>query len=203
LEISAGDLNPEQAYRLLTGIIVPRPIAWITTMSPAGGVNLAPFSHFTFVSVAPPMLGISIGRRGESQKDTGENILREGDFVAHIADVNSVADVHRSAIEYPVDVSEVEILGLETLRSRFVKPPRLACAPIGLECRLSQCIELGRRRTRLVIGEIVHIHVRDGLMCNGKIETQDLRPLARLGGPKYATIGEIISMQPIPRTTKR
>jgi flavin reductase (DIM6/NTAB) family NADH-FMN oxidoreductase RutF len=202
LEIAASELNVEQSYRLLTGIIVPRPIAWVTTTSDAGVVNLAPFSHFTFVSAKPPMVAVSIGRKGRGYKDTAENILANQEFVVNIADVSLVEQVHQSAIEYPPDVSEVDVLGLTTLASRCVRPPRVERSPIQLECRLHQHLKLGERQTLLIIGEVIHIHVRDDLIRDGKIETRELRPLARLAGSKYATLGDIISLPPIARTPK-
>jgi flavin reductase (DIM6/NTAB) family NADH-FMN oxidoreductase RutF len=201
-ELDPKTLPAEQAYRLLTGIVVPRPVAWVTTLSAAGTVNLAPFSAFTFVSPKPPMLAISVGRKASVYKDTARNILATEEFVVHIADQPLLEPLHQSSIEHPPEVSEVEALGLATHPSVHVKPPRLSAAPIAMECKLRHCIEFGETRSRLLVGEIVLFHFRDGLLNNGKIESKDLNPVCRLGGPRYATLGDIVTMQPVAQTEK-
>lgn len=202
MHIRPQELGAEEMYKLLTGIVVPRPIAWITTLSATGAVNLAPFSAFTFVSPKPPMIAVSIGHKGGVYKDTAQNILRNEDYVVHIADYPLLNAVHGSAVEYPPEVSEVEVLGLETLPSEQVRTPRLTAAPIAMECRFRQCIEFGDTRSRLIVGEIVLIHLREGLARNGKIDTPTLNPICRIAGPTYATLGEIISLAPIVQTPK-
>lgn len=200
MQIDPSVLDAEQAYRLLSGMVVPRPIAWVTSLSGGGVVNLAPFSAFTFVSLKPPMLAISVGHKAGVYKDTAQNILNNEEFVVHIADSTLMKAVHESAEEYPPEVSEVEELGLETLRSECIKVPRLRVAPIAMECRFRHCIEFGEARTRLVVGEVLMFHVRDGLMQNNKIETQALDPIARIAGPRYGRLGEIVTLRTVPRT---
>ncbi len=202
MRIDPSDLAAEQAYRLLTGIVVPRPIAWVTTLSGDGVVNLAPFSAFTFVSPKPPMLAISVGRKAGVYKDTAHNILNNEEFVVHIADSTLMNAVHESSTEHPPDVSEVEELNLETLPSERVKVPRLVVAPIAMECRFRQCLEFGDTRSRLLVGEVLVFHIRDGLMNNGKIETEALDPIARIGGPRYARLGEIFTLKSVFQTSK-
>ncbi len=202
MRIDPSDLAAEQAYRLLTGIVVPRPIAWVTTLSGDGVVNLAPFSAFTFVSPKPPMLAISVGRKAGVYKDTAYNILNNEEFVVHIADSTLMNAVHESSTEHPPDVSEVEELNLETLPGERVKVPRLAVAPIAMECRFRQCLEFGETRSRLLVGEVLVFHIRDGLLNNGKIETEALDPIARIGGPRYARLGEIFTLKPVFQTSK-
>lgn len=202
MRIDSSDLAAEQAYRLLTGIVVPRPIAWVTTQSADGIVNLAPFSAFTFVSPKPPMLAISIGRKAGVYKDTAHNILNNEEFVVHIADSTLMIAVHESSTEHPPDVSEVEELSLETLPGERVKVPRLAVAPIAMECRFRQCLEFGETRSRLLVGEVLMFHIRDGIFSNGKIETEALDPIARIGGPRYARLGEIFTLKPVFQTSK-
>jgi flavin reductase (DIM6/NTAB) family NADH-FMN oxidoreductase RutF len=201
-ELDPKTLPAEQAYRLLTGIVVPRPVAWVTTLSATGTANLAPFSAFTFVSPKPPMLAISVGRKAGTYKDTARNILATEEFVVHIADQPLLEPMHLSSIEHPPDVSEIDALGLATAPSVHVKPPRLSAAPIAMECRLRHCIEFGETRSRLLVGEVVLFHFREGLLNNGKIETKDLNPVCRLGGPRYATLGNIVTMQPVAQTEK-
>ena len=120
--IDPENLDPQATYKLLTGVVVPRPIAWVTTVTAAGGVNLAPFSAFTFVSSKPPMVGINVGRKAGVMKDTGSNILRTGEYVIHVPDTGLLEAVHQSSVEHPADVSEVELLGLQTIASRNVSP---------------------------------------------------------------------------------
>ncbi len=200
--IDPAQLTAEAAYRLLTGVVVPRPIAWVTTVSPAGVVNLAPFSAFTFVSPKPPMLAISIGHKAGTYKDTARNILATEDFVVHIADRGQLDALHQSAVEYPSDVSEVEELGLAVCASDLVAPPRLAAAPIAMECRLRHCLEFGETRSRLFVGEVRRFHMRDGLVRDGKVDTTELDPIARIAGPTYATLGPLITKKRIQQTPK-
>jgi flavin reductase (DIM6/NTAB) family NADH-FMN oxidoreductase RutF len=202
MDIAASTLGPEATYKLITGIVVPRPIAWVTTRSEGGHVNLAPFSAFTFVSNKPPMVGINVGRKAEKMKDTARNIHATGEFVVNIADVTMIEHVHLSAIEHAPDVSEVEELGLATVPSQVIATPRLADAPISLECRLHRCVAFGDSGSEFMVGEIVVFHIRDGLLENGKIDTAKLNPICRIGGPRYAKLGEIVTMMPIAQTEK-
>jgi flavin reductase (DIM6/NTAB) family NADH-FMN oxidoreductase RutF len=200
LSISAASLDAEGCYKLLSGLVVPRPIAWITTQSTAGLVNLAPFSCYTYVCSKPPMVGINIGRRAGQRKDTCRNILERGEFVVNIGDETMVQAIHRSADEYASDVSEVEQLGLELAASQAIATPRLAAVPAAMECRLHSVQEFGETRAEFVIGEVLVFHFRAGLCVAGKVDTAALRPLARLGGPTYAGLGETITMAAVART---
>ena len=186
MRIDPAYLDAETAYRLITGVVVPRPIAWVTSLSGTGVLNLAPFSAFTFVSPKPPMLAISVGRKGGIYKDTAQNILNNEEYVVHIADSSLMTAVHESSTEHPPDVSEVEELRLSTLPGERIKVPRLAAAPVAMECRFRQCLEFGETRSRLIVGEVLVFHIRDGLLNNGKIETEALDPIARIAGPRYA-----------------
>ncbi|MFR9727769.1 flavin reductase family protein [Saccharopolyspora sp. MS10] len=200
--ISPATMTPEQTYRLLTGIVVPRPIAWVTTRSAAGTTNCAPFSCFTFVSNAPPMVGINIGRKAGRLKDTGTNISETGEFVVHIPDESMMEAVHLSAVEHPAEVDETEVLGLATVPSEQVGVPRLADPAIALECRFHSATEYGSTGSRFVVGEVLAFHVRDDLLVNGKVETSELAPLARLGGPVYAGLGRITRLSAVAQTPK-
>ncbi|WFU13857.1 flavin reductase family protein [Bradyrhizobium sp. CB3481] len=202
MRIDPAYLDPETAYRLITGIVVPRPIAWVTSLSRDGVLNLAPFSAFTFVAPKPPMLAISVGRKGNIYKDTAQNILNNEEYVVHIADSSLMNAVHESSTEHPPDVSEVEELRLSTLPGERIKVPRLVAAPIAMECRFRQCLEFGETRSRLIVGEVLVFHIRDGLVNNGKIETEALDPIARIAGPRYARLGEIVTLKPVFQTSK-
>lgn len=202
MRIDPAYLDAETAYRLITGVVVPRPIAWVTSLSATGVLNLAPFSAFTFVSPKPPMLAISVGRKGGIYKDTAQNILNNEEYVVHIADSSLMNAVHESSTEHPPDVSEVEELRLSTLPGERVKVPRLVAAPVAMECRFRQCLEFGETRSRLIVGEVLVFHIRDGLLNNGKIETEALDPIARIAGPRYAKMGEIVTLKPVFQTSK-
>ncbi|EHK63475.1 flavin reductase family protein [Achromobacter arsenitoxydans] len=202
MHFPASDLNPEQTYRLMSGIIVPRPIAWISSLSPNGGVNLAPFSCYTFVSNQPPMIGVNIGRKAGERKDTGRNIMENGHFVVNIADETLLDPLHESAQEHPPEVSEAELLGLDVLPGAVIATPRLAAAPISLECRLHSVTPFGNTGAEFFVGEVVMFHIRDGLMQDGKIDTGKLRPICRIGGPNYASLGEIVTKRGIAQTAK-
>jgi flavin reductase (DIM6/NTAB) family NADH-FMN oxidoreductase RutF len=203
MRIDPAYLDAETAYRLITGVVVPRPIAWVTSLSATGVLNLAPFSAFTFVSPKPPMLAISVGRKGGIYKDTAQNILNNEEYVVHIADSSLMTAVHESSTEHPPDVSEVEELRLSTLPGERIKVPRLAAAPIAMECRFRRVPRIRRdpqpahRRPRCTV-----FHIRDGLLNNGKIETEALDPIARIAGPRYATLGEIVTLKPVFQTSK-
>ena len=202
MRIDPAYLDAETAYRLITGVVVPRPIAWVTSLSATGVLNLAPFSAFMFVAPKPPMLAISVGRKGNIYKDTAQNILNNEEYVVHIADSSLMNAVHESSTEHPPDVSEVEELRLSTLPGERIKVPRLAAAPIAMECRFRQCLEFGETRSRLIVGEVLVFHIRDGLLNNGKIETEALDPIARIAGPRYAKLGEIVTLKSVFQTSK-
>lgn len=202
MHFPASDLNPEQTYRLMSGIIVPRPIAWISSVNAHGVVNLAPFSCYTFVSNQPPMIGVNIGRKAGERKDTGRNILEHGHFVVNIADETLLDPLHESAQEHPPEVSEADLLGLEVLPGAVIATPRLAAAPISLECRLHSVTPFGNTGAEFFVGEVVMFHIREGLMHDGKIDTARLRPICRIGGPNYASLGEIVTKRGIAQTAK-
>ncbi|TFY99891.1 flavin reductase family protein [Ramlibacter rhizophilus] len=202
MRINAADLDPQQTYKLLTGIIVPRPIAWVATQSPEGVLNVAPFSAFTFVSNKPPMVGVNVGRKAGVMKDTGNNIRERGEYVVHIADESLLNAVHESAEEHPPEVSEVEVLGLQCTASDFISVPRLVAPPVAMECRLHQSIAFGVTGSEFIVGEVLAFHIRDGLASNYKIDTLALNPICRLGGPNYATLGRIVTLRAVGQTVK-
>ena len=202
MEIDSRTLSPQQTYKLITGVVVPRPIAWVTTLGVGGHVNLAPFSAFTFVSTKPPMVGINVGRKAGVRKDTANNIHANAEFVVNIADETMIEHVHLSAIEHAPEVSEVAELGLAVVPSNAIRTPRLADAPVSLECRFHRAIEFGDTGAEFIVGEILVWHIRDGLCRDGKIDTRALRPIARIAGPRYAKLGEIIDLAPIHQTDK-
>lgn len=192
--IDSSSLDSEETYKLLTGVVVPRPIAWVSSGVEAGKTNLAPFSTFTFVSQFPPMVGFNCGRRAGKQKDTSININATSEFVVNIADESLLKALHFSSEYHPPDVSEVTLLNLATAPSKHIKTPRLAAAPISMECKLHQTLRFGSMGSEFFVGEVVAFHVRDDLYEAGKIDTKKLRPICRVAGPRYASLGEIVTM---------
>lgn len=197
MRIDASTLTHESSYKLLTGAVVPRPIAWVSSGIEPGKINLAPFSTFTFVSPVPPMLGFNCGPRADKRKDTSRNINLYREYVVNIADESMLEALHLSSEDHPPELSEIELLGLRTAPSVSIRTPRLADAPISMECRLSQVLSFGSTGSEFFVGEVLQFHIRDDLYSNGKIDTRLLRPICRLGGPTYASLGEIITMRSV------
>ncbi len=197
MNISAQSLDEAACYKLLSGAVVPRPIAWISSLALNGAVNLAPFSCYTFVSTVPPLLAISCGRKPGTIKDTVANAVRTGEFVVNVASYEMLDALHASSAEYPVDVSEADILGVALADSCGIGTPRVARAAASMECRTVDVIDFGAQRTQLLIGEVVWFHVRDDCYTNGRIDTAALNPIARIGGPNYARLGPVDPKAPV------
>jgi flavin reductase (DIM6/NTAB) family NADH-FMN oxidoreductase RutF len=182
------------AYRILSSLVIPRPIAWITTVDPSGRVNLAPFSSFMGI-FGPPMLAITLGRRGDgSLKDTHQNLRTQGEAVVHLADVALLDTLHASAADPGPDVSEVERLGLDTTPSSLVSPPRLVAAPVALECRLNRELELGPGSTLLLL-DVLMAHAAERIWshdhdCADASLWSPVSRLASVAGPNYGALGE-------------
>lgn len=144
------------------------------------------------------MLGFSCGLRAGVPKHTARNIATNGHYVINIADQGLVEKLHRTAMEYPDDVSELDDVGLTSHSSSVIDTPRVAEAPIAMECVLDQILEFGRTRAQFIIGRVVNFYIRDGLLTDGKVDTAMLNPIARLGGPKYGVLGDVITLPSFP-----
>jgi flavin reductase (DIM6/NTAB) family NADH-FMN oxidoreductase RutF len=172
---------------------VPRPIGWASTLSARGVPNLAPFSFFTVVATAPPMISLTIGRRGDGgEKDTLKNIRATGEFCFNIVTRPIWEQMVDSGNGFPEDDSEFAETGLTPIPSVKIKAPRVGEAPIHFECRLHQVIELGQSRHALTIGEVVYFHVDPSCMSGKYIDMRKLQPVGRLNGFFYAALGEIL-----------
>jgi flavin reductase (DIM6/NTAB) family NADH-FMN oxidoreductase RutF len=182
MDIEAAELTAQAAYKLLIGSIIPRPIAWISTMSTTGIGNLAPVSFFTCVGRKPPRVSLSIQPRsdGATLKDSFVNIRDTGEFVTNMATLPQALAVHRSAIEFEPDVDEFDMVGVDKVASSLVTPPRIAGAPIALECRVAQIFAAPNGLDHVVWGEVVSFHVRDDLYVNGRIDFGAIAPIGRL-----------------------
>ncbi|MCW5645047.1 MAG: flavin reductase family protein [Rhodoferax sp.] len=196
--ITADGMDTATAYRLLCGVVVPRPVAWITTMGADGVVNAAPFSSYNYVAHSPPMLAVNIGSRNGTLKDTARNIVHSGEFVVNVATESNMELMHQTSAEFASDTSEAQALDIALLPSTVVRPPRIAISPVQMECKLHQAVQLGRLNT-LYIGEVVAFHLSDAVYDGRHVDSTRLRPIARLGGPHYAALGEIFT-RPILQT---
>ncbi|MBT9487754.1 MAG: flavin reductase family protein [Rubrivivax sp.] len=189
--IDAAGIDTETAYRLIVGCVVPRPVAWITTVDALGRINAAPFSSYNYVATSPPMLAINIASRAGAVKDTARNIRATGEFVVNVATEATMEAMHQTAQDYPPEVSETELLGIALLPSQCVRAPRIASTPVQMECRLDQVVVLGRGVNTLFIGEVVAFHLAHEVYDGKRVDSARMRPIARLGGPFYAGLGEI------------
>lgn len=180
-------------YPLLTSVIVPRPIAWVTTRSAAGVDNLAPHSFFTVSSVQPPVVQFtSVG-----VKDSVRNAVATGEFVVSLCPEDLVEQVNLTATDYPPDVSEYDEVGLTREPSRLVAPSRVAESPVALECRVVGTKDFGGGSV-VVFGEVVWIAIDERVLRDDRPAVDLLQPLARLGGIQWSTIGEVTERRRIP-----
>lgn len=196
--IDASRLDAASTYRMLVGSVVPRPIAWVTSGRSPKPTNLAPFSSFTWVSQHPAMLGFTINVRATGRKDTTRNIEEDGEYVVNIAGEHMLNDLHASSEWMPPDQSESDRLGLETAPSSIVSVPRLAAAPVSMECVHERTIQFSPTGGEFVVGRVVAWHVADDIMVDGRIDTGLLKPLGRLAGPRYSILGDITELPPVP-----
>lgn len=184
-------------YKLMIGSIIPRPIAFVTTLSKEGVLNGAPFSYFNIVSSNPPMVSLAIQRSGRRQKDTARNIMDSKEFVIHIVDEQNVEKINETAASLPPEQSEVELAKLTPVQSVKVAVPGVKEAKIRMECSLEHSLELGGSDTPgcdLVIGRVLQFHIEDEIYENGRINPVGLAAVSRLAGQDYARIGEIFSI---------
>jgi flavin reductase (DIM6/NTAB) family NADH-FMN oxidoreductase RutF len=195
--VDAGTLDAAGSYRLLVGSVVPRPIAWVTSGVSPKPVNLAPFSSFAWVSQHPAMLGFTVNRRPTGPKDTIRNIEEDGEYVVNIADDAMLNELHASSEWLGPGVSEIDALGLELLPSTKVAVPRLATVPISMECVHHQTLQFSPTGGDFVVGTVVGWHIADEVMVDGRIDTELVRPLGRLAGPRYSRLGEVIQLPPV------
>lgn len=190
-------LSSTIAYHLMTSIVVPRPIAFITSCNAEGVVNAAPFSYFNAVCSDPPIVSISISRRGGVRKDTAENIVTMKEFVINACSVSMAKAISVASGDFPPQVSEVELTKLSLMPSTKVSVPRVANSLVQMECRLHRLIEVGNEPVDFILGEIVEIHVhKDILSEKDRVDIRKLDPLARLSGSSFATLGDFFD---IPR----
>jgi flavin reductase (DIM6/NTAB) family NADH-FMN oxidoreductase RutF len=195
-------MDPEVARAVMGACISPRPIALVTTLGPDGIVNAAPFSNFMGVATEPPLIAFAMGRRNGEEKDTLRNIRDHGAFVVNCVSVDMAEAMHHTAADYPRDRSEVIAAGFNTLPGEAQAVPRIAEAPIHMECRVYQVVELGEPAPShaIVVGEVLRLHVRRDCMEAGPMpNAMKWNPLGGIGDD-YMVPGETFSLEyPTPK----
>lgn len=197
LDFVFADLDRATRYKLMSGVIVPRPIALVTTLGPEGVVNAAPFSFFNVFSDDPPLVALGLQHKPDlTRKDTTRNIDRTGEFVVNMVDEPLAAAMNDCAAEFPAEIGEPEALGLALAPSKTIRAPRLAAAPVALECRKTVSLVFGPHR-EMLIGEVAGLHARAGLLDPHtlRVDFAAYRPVGRLFGELYARQSEIFALR--------
>jgi flavin reductase (DIM6/NTAB) family NADH-FMN oxidoreductase RutF len=194
LRVALEELSPYERYKLMAGLIVPRPIALVTTMDADGVVNAAPFSMFAMAGEDPPLVMISLDRRAGQQKDTAANINTTGEFVVHLVDEAIAQQMHDCGFPHPPEIDELREVGLTATPCAQVRPPRIAEAPVALECTLYERIETPTRE--IFLGLIGQLWARAGLIDPERwhVQLADYHPVARFGASFYVTTRDRFAM---------
>ncbi len=198
MKIDPRDTNNTEFYRLFSSVVVPRPIAWASTIGENGIFNLAPFSFCGILSASPALIYISIGRKTDGQKkDTLANIEFAKDFVVNIVNGDLAKAMNQSSATYPSDVNEFKEVGLTPVKADIVTSPMVAESPVSMECKLFDIMEFSDspRRSSVVIGEVVRVHIKDELYANGEIQISALKVLGRHSGNLYCRTTDVIEME--------
>ena len=195
MQIDASDLDGKSSYNLITDSIVPRPVAWVSSVSPEGVPNLAPFSFFTGVTARPPMLVFSVAARVLRHEDrpnevvdkvTLANIKATGDFVVHVARSEHVDQVNATSVHRDPAVDEIARAGFTSVPGTWCGAPRVLELPIAMECRLEQIVEFGDPASAMVFGRVLGWHIDDSVLDDeGRVRLAELHPLGRLGVDGY------------------
>ncbi|MEE2040690.1 flavin reductase family protein [Nocardiopsis sp. CT-R113] len=191
-EWTPDDLPGRAFYQLMTSVVVPRPIAWVSTTSADGVDNLAPHSFFTISCTEPPIVQFTSVQR----KDSLRNAEETGEFVVNLAPELMWDQVNASGTAYPPEVSEFDALGVEREASAAVRPPRVAGSPVAVECVLHSTLRLGD--STVVFGRVVRVAVHDEVLADGHPDVELMRPLARLGRNEWSTLGEVRAVDRLP-----
>ncbi len=198
MKIDPTDLNRQDAHALLVGAILPRPIAFVSTVGKDGIYNVAPFSFFTAMSSKPAVVGFGVGcRRDGTKKDTMVNIEYTKDYVINLVNEGLAEAMNQAAGEYPSHVDEFKVAGLTPVKSDLVKSPRVAESPVNMECRLMQILEFGQspNLNSFIVGEVVVVHVREETWVDGVIKATQVKAIGRLGEDLYCRTKDIFEMK--------
>lgn len=188
LEIDPSDWHARQVYFLMTGLVVPRPIAWISTRGADGIRNLAPHSYFQAVSNDPPHIVFA----STGEKDTLRNVRATGEFVVNLVSTDLVEQMNFTATDFPPEEDEFTWAGVSEAPAARVAAPRVAEARAHLECEVRHELEVGNGN--LVVAEVLHVHVDPTIWRAGRVDPQAYDPVCRLAGTSYATLGEVFKL---------
>ncbi|HEX9889421.1 MAG TPA: flavin reductase family protein [Nitriliruptorales bacterium] len=188
LELDPQDWPAHQVYFVMTGLVIPRPIAWVSTYGADGVRNVAPHSYFNVVAHDPPHVVFS----SSGVKDTLRNIRSRGEFVVNLVSMDVVEPMNFTATDFPPDQDEFDWAGLTEEPAHAVDAPRVAESPAHLECRAVSEVPVGNGH--LVIGEVVHVHVSPRVWHEGRVDPRLLDPVCRLAGTGYARLGEVFKL---------
>ena len=193
--VSPSDIPHSELYSILLNSVAPRPIAWVSTQSASGALNLAPFSFFNCVCVDPPLLAFAPGLRPSKRKeashgepkDTLQNVRETREFVVNVVTYDLHEAMNLTSGEYDSSVNEFELAKVTPQPSKIVRPPRVAESPVSFECKLHQILDFAPRPTSssLVIGQIVSIHISDAHLKDGRLDRNSLDLIGRMGGIQY------------------
>jgi flavin reductase (DIM6/NTAB) family NADH-FMN oxidoreductase RutF len=195
-EIDVNGLDRDRLYSLLTSLVVPRPIAWVSSLDADGVRNLAPHSYFNVISSDPVIVHFTSSRRRGNLKDSANNVEQTGEFVINLVSRAILERMNMTSLELEPSEDEFAWAGVDAIPSKTVAPPRVAGAPASLECRLIHTLRLGNGT--MLFGEVKWIHIAPGIFDGKRVDIVALDPVARLGGPWYAALGERILL---PRPT--
>ncbi len=197
MELDLEGKHADRAYAVLSSLVTPRPIAWVTTLGPDGVVNAAPFSFFNVLGADPPIVGFCPGDRDDgTPKDTALNIRLAHEFVVNLVDESVAEAMNLTAASLPNGESEITSAGLKTSPSSVVAPPRIAEAPASLECKEWGTLQIGNNR--LIIGLVKRVHIRDDLFdeASMRVQMERYRVVGRMAGPNwYCHTGDLFEMK--------
>jgi flavin reductase (DIM6/NTAB) family NADH-FMN oxidoreductase RutF len=206
MQLQTDSMKREEIHHLLSTAISPLPIAFISTVSPEGIFNAAPFSYICPICSKPPLICVSIGLREKEKKDTVRNIEYSNDFVINVVDESMIKPAVQASADYPYGVDEMKATGLTALPCEKVKSPRIAEAKVSLECRLVQKLEFmeelregqGQGLRPVIFGEVLLAHIQDSVWVNGRIDPRRLKPIGRMGKDLYCRTEDIFELEPAP-----
>lgn len=199
MQLNPDELHQKEVYKLLTGLIIPRPIAWVSTINEEGIPNLAPFSYFNAVGDDPPHVMFSVSRTGNVNKDTLNNILQNKEFVVNMVTEDLAEKMNATANPLQPHESEFDFANIQKGISTKVKPPLVAESPVSMECVLVHHYNLENHKnggSTIIIGQIIHFHINDSILLdNFYIDLEKYQPISRLSGSNYAKLGELFTIK--------
>ena len=195
MNIDPNEIGKKEAYNLFTSVIVPRPIAWVTTLNESGSMNAAPFSFFMGVTIHPPRLAFSVSSRKGEPKDSARNIIRNKEFVVNLVTQSTVTAMNITSVDYEYGIDELQQANLSTGESEKISTPYIKESPVNMECRLEKIVEIGEPTSYLIIGEVVLFHVDDAVYSDRVVDPHKLKSVGRMGNPHYSNVNDIFRME--------